>query len=641
MDLTEILRVLQVVLGIGLVIFVHEAGHFIAARICKVQVEVFSLGFGPPLFSKKHRGTIYQIAMVPLGGFVKMLGDEPTEEGRSYARDQELISGEGQVEVQEEVQEREKDEDIPQGSELSSKSVGQRFFIYSGGVLMNLAFAVVVFPILFAAGVPFTKPLVDPIPGGPAWQAGIVSGSRVDSIDGKRAFEFGHIPTAVALGDPNRIEMMVTAPGESTSKRYVLKPNRLESMGINVIDVRVGSEPGIPIRVNKDSPEWEAGLRPGMELVSVDGASTALLPIEQYLVRYRAGGEIVVNVRDNGELRTFRVQPGLSKETSSPRLGIRPPINTVMAIRENADVKALELREGDKLLSVSNQPIYRIGDFASGLVDSTDSLRFEVERDGQFLSLSWSESDGEMTPARRLALYSDIALAPNGDSTEIIVTEGEPGFEAGLRDGDLITHIDGVQIDKWDLIYDMLAAAGKRESAVELKIQRIRGDSPGYLELTVTPRTAPVPILSGMGLAHPEYIYQASSFMEAMTVGVECSIKFVEDTWLTLKRMIIGQVSPKNMGGVIMISQVSYSVSNQGLAKLFFFLCMLSINLAIINVLPIPVLDGGHLFFLLIEKLKGSPVSDRVLGYSQMVGLVLILSLMVYVTFNDIQRLFE
>jgi regulator of sigma E protease len=65
---------------------------------------------------------------------------------------------------------------------------------------------------------------------------------------------------------------------------------------------------------------------------------------------------------------------------------------------------------------------------------------------------------------------------------------------------------------------------------------------------------------------------------------------------------------------------------------------MLSINLAFLNVLPIPVLDGGHLFFLLVEKIKGSPVSERVLGYSQMVGVVLIISLMVYVTFNDVVR---
>ena len=94
------------------------------------------------------------------------------------------------------------------------------------------------------------------------------------------------------------------------------------------------------------------------------------------------------------------------------------------------------------------------------------------------------------------------------------------------------------------------------------------------------------------------------------------------------------------IGGIITIGAVSYSWAEAGWTKLFFFLCMLSINLAVLNVLPIPVLDGGHLFFLLIEKLKGSPVSDRVYGYSQMVGMVLILSLMVYVLYNDVNRWF-
>ena len=99
-----------------------------------------------------------------------------------------------------------------------------------------------------------------------------------------------------------------------------------------------------------------------------------------------------------------------------------------------------------------------------------------------------------------------------------------------------------------------------------------------------------------------------------------------------------GQVSGANIGGIITIGVVSHSWASVGITKLFFFLCMLSMNLAFLNVLPIPVLDGGHLFFLLIEKIKGSPVSERVLGYSQMVGIVLIVSLMVYVTFNDIKR---
>ena len=112
----------------------------------------------------------------------------------------------------------------------------------------------------------------------------------------------------------------------------------------------------------------------------------------------------------------------------------------------------------------------------------------------------------------------------------------------------------------------------------------------------------------------------------------------LKDGWLTLKRMMLAEVSTKNLGGIISISYVSYAVAESGLSKLFYFLCLLSVNLAFVNVLPIPLLDGGHLLFLLLEKIKGSPVSDRVLGYSQMIGLVLLVGLMVYVTYNDLMR---
>src|SRR6185503_12348559 len=105
--------------------------------------------------------------------------------------------------------------------------------------------------------------------------------------------------------------------------------------------------------------------------------------------------------------------------------------------------------------------------------------------------------------------------------------------------------------------------------------------------------------------------------------------------WLTIKKMIVGEVSTKSIGGIITIGSVSYSMAEAGWTKLFFFLCLLSINLAIFNVLPIPVLDGGHLFFLIVEKIKGSPVSERVMGFSQLVGLMFVLALLLFVTYND------
>ena len=138
MDFSQITRILQVALGIGAVIFVHELGHFIAARLCKVRVEIFSLGFGPKLLAWKRGTTTYQLALVPMGGYVKMAGEE---------------SAPGVA---------------PLPDELPAKSVGQRFFIYSGGVLMNVIFALVVLPPLLFYGVPFPEPLIGAVaPGGP------------------------------------------------------------------------------------------------------------------------------------------------------------------------------------------------------------------------------------------------------------------------------------------------------------------------------------------------------------------------------------------------------------------------------------------------------------------------------------------
>jgi len=157
-------------------------------------------------------------------------------------------------------------------------------------------------------------------------------------------------------------------------------------------------------------------------------------------------------------------------------------------------------------------------------------------------------------------------------------------------------------------------------------------------EIEVSPRAVVVPAY-GFDVMAATTIYRTTSIGASIREGVSASWRFLADTWLTLKKMVLGRVSTNNVGGIITIGTISYSWASEGLAKLFFFLCMLSINLAFLNVLPIPVLDGGHLFFCVVEMIKGSPVSERTLGYSQIVGLVVILTLMVYVTYQDVLRI--
>jgi regulator of sigma E protease len=109
---------------------------------------------------------------------------------------------------------------------------------------------------------------------------------------------------------------------------------------------------------------------------------------------------------------------------------------------------------------------------------------------------------------------------------------------------------------------------------------------------------------------------------------------------MNLKAMIVGRISVKTVGGPIMIATVAYDVARQNTYFFLLFLGMISINLAVINFLPIPILDGGHMVFLIWEKIKGSPVSEAVRVYASIVGLTLILALVVFTFWIDIARIF-
>ena len=122
-------------------------------------------------------------------------------------------------------------------------------------------------------------------------------------------------------------------------------------------------------------------------------------------------------------------------------------------------------------------------------------------------------------------------------------------------------------------------------------------------------------------------------------VGTKKAIINVQRLYLTLKGFFSNRLSTKNVGGIILIAQASYESAKVGYGKLVYFLGILSLQLALLNILPIPVLDGGHLLFLAIERIKGSPVSQRTLSIAQYIGFGLIITLVIYATRNDIMRL--
>ena len=110
---------------------------------------------------------------------------------------------------------------------------------------------------------------------------------------------------------------------------------------------------------------------------------------------------------------------------------------------------------------------------------------------------------------------------------------------------------------------------------------------------------------------------------------------------MTIQGFVSKKLSTKALGGPVLIAQASYESAKSGIGKLMYFMAIISINLAVINILPVPVLDGGHLLFLGIEKIKGSPISEKTMAIANYIGFALIISLMIYATKNDIMRLFN
>jgi len=222
------------------------------------------------------------------------------------------------------------------------------------------------------------------------------------------------------------------------------------------------------------------------------------------------------------------------------------------------------------------------------------------------------------------------------------VKEGTPAYMAGLKKDDLVVSIDGVGISSWeDMANAIMESKGKM-----LAISVLRGDT--ILTKNVTPEVKTFQNIFNedvdryvIGItASGEVLKKDLNFFQAFS---ESFIQTYQITALTIKgvvKLFQGTVSPKTLGGPIMIAQMAGQQAKEGVVNFVFFIALISINLAILNFLPIPVLDGGHLLFFFIEAVKGSPVSVKIREISQQAGIFVLILLMIYVFYNDIARVF-
>ena len=222
------------------------------------------------------------------------------------------------------------------------------------------------------------------------------------------------------------------------------------------------------------------------------------------------------------------------------------------------------------------------------------------------------------------------------------VRAGSPAAAAGLMQGDLITVINGMAINSWDEMAEIINAS--EGQTLNLSIRRQESN----LDFSITPEKVPTQNIFGetiqryvIGIeASRESYSKEMNLIEAFSESLRQSYRVIELMVVIIAKLIKGDISTDTLGGPIMIAQMAGDSAKAGVGSLIFFIALISINLAVINLLPIPVLDGGHLMFFLIEAIKGNPVSMKVREVSQQVGLFLLILLMILVFYNDIHRIF-
>ncbi len=235
-------------------------------------------------------------------------------------------------------------------------------------------------------------------------------------------------------------------------------------------------------------------------------------------------------------------------------------------------------------------------------------------------------------------IYGTFILEPSIGE----VKENSPAFREGLETGDRILAINEIPIERWEVLAKIISESNGEE--LVLHIQR----NESIIVANVKPEQITAKNIFGEDFQR--YVIGITSsgngfskelnFFQAFSESIIQTYNISKLTIVSIVKLIQGTISTKTLGGPLMIAQMAGQQAEEGISNLLFFIALLSINLAIINFLPIPVLDGGHLVFFFIEAVTGRPVNVKFREIAQQVGIFVLIMLMIYVFYNDITRMF-
>lgn len=355
----------------------------------------------------------------------------------------------------------------------------------------------------------------------------------------------------------------------------------------------------------KDDPEgkpWEFQSKPRWQQASVMIAGPAMNIILGFLL-----------------ILTIRVGYGDYAYLNSTVLG---------GVEETSALYEAGIRSGDRVLQINGEAVENWSEVVDGLTGSLGGqMDLVADRDGEVVSAMVTLPSDPQT----------LGIAPPLRPRVGQVMPGHPAENTGLQGGDLIVAVDGQPVATWWQMSHIIQAKPDQEVLIEW-VRESAGNA--RMSATVTPRGDEVggEIVGRIGITqHRERV--PVGLAQAFSRSGEEMLIYTTSIFAFLERLVSGQGSGNELAGPVAIAQMAGQSAKHGLESLLTFMALLSVNLAVLNLLPIPMLDGGHLFIMLIEAVTRRDLSVKQKEVLQQVGFVFLLALMIYVTANDIGRL--
>lgn len=545
--------VIGVIVLLGGLIFFHELGHYSVAKFFKVKVEAFSLGFGKKIFKKRWGETEYCLSLIPLGGYVKLMGDDPYQPVPA--------------------------DEVARA--FSTQALYKRFLIVAAGPLANLILAYALFIIVFWVGQPQVNTRLGNVSNGsPAWKAGLRSGDKILSLNSESVLTWQQMDEWLRVHEGQTAELLIER--NQSELKLSVPVSRVQGKNPYGEDEMVGGIKGI-------SPT---------PLASVVGVSDPKSLASQAGIRT---GDLIKRVGS---------KPVLTYEDLDKEITAQWQRSLTLTYQRSAESPSKEGAEVSVELKLPEKPVSTAG--FQGVADA----------------LGLSAAD---TFVRQ-------------------VSKDSPAETGGLKAGDHILKVGEERVYNFESIVEAVQDYGNRGTPITLTVQRDGKTESMTFKPIETTQEDPItqqPIKKFIIGFAPQLVFrepettkvQIRNLLPLLGKAVNETNQLAKKMVISLVKLATGSISLKNLGGPVLIATVAGKSLDAGIVQFLQMMALISINLFLLNLFPVPILDGGHLLFFSIEAIKGKPVTIRTMEIANQIGMVFILMLVVLTLFNDISRI--